>query len=52
MARYDSMRKLERNKTLYDYAEKHPELSQKEIGSVFNISTSRVSKLLSQKRKQ
>lgn len=42
MAKYDGMRKLERNKTLREYAKAHPELSLKEIGQAFNISASRV----------
>lgn len=46
MAKYDTMRKIERNKALAEYAENHPDLSQKEIGIVFDISPSRVSKLL------
>ena len=51
MARYDSMRKIERNKALYEYVERHPDLSMKEVGEVFGVCTSRVSRLLSQKRK-
>lgn len=46
MARYDSMRKLTRNKQLVDYKNSHPEESLKEIGAVFNISKQQVSKLL------
>lgn len=46
MARYDSMRKLERNKMLREYAKAHPELSLKEIGRAFNISESRVWRIL------
>ena len=42
MAKYDSLRKIERNRMLCEYAESHPELSLKEIGQVFNISESRV----------
>ncbi len=42
MARYDSLRKLERNKLLRDYRDNHPELSLKEIGKVFRISQPRV----------
>ena len=42
MAKYDSMRKLERNKALREFALAHPELSGKEIGTIFNISESRV----------
>ena len=46
MAKYDSLRKIERNKMLCEYAESHPELSLKEIGRVFNISESRVWRIL------
>jgi len=40
------MRKLERNKMLREYAEAHPELSGKEIGRAFNISESRVWRII------
>ncbi|KKM20454.1 hypothetical protein LCGC14_1645350 [marine sediment metagenome] len=43
---YDSLRKLTRNVALRDYAASHPGLSQEEIGQVFGISASRVSRLL------
>lgn len=46
MAKYDSLRKLERNRLLREYTEAHPELSLKEIGKVFNISESRVWRIL------
>ena len=46
MAKYDSMRKLERNKMLCEYRKLQPDLSLKEIGQAFNISESRVSKIL------
>lgn len=35
---------------LKDYAEKHPNLSQKEVGLLFNISASRVSRILKRER--
>lgn len=41
MAKYDSMRKLERNRLLVEYREKHPEASWAEIGEVFNVSPQR-----------
>ena len=44
--RYDSMRKLERNKMLLEYAKAHPGLSQEEVGRAFNITGSRVSRIL------
>jgi len=46
MAKYDTLRKLERNKMLQEYAKSHPELSLKEIGQAFNISASRVWRIL------
>ena len=42
MAKYDGLRKLERNKMLAEYVKAHPELSYKEIGQAFNISGPRV----------
>ncbi len=35
------MRKLERNRLLVEYREKHPEASWSEIGELFNISAQR-----------
>jgi len=46
MAKYDTMRKLDRNQTLREYAASHPESSLKEIGQIFNISPSRVWRIL------
>ena len=46
MAKYDSLRNIPRNKELVEYAQRHPELSQKEIGKVYGITESRVSRLL------
>ena len=46
MARYDSLRKLERNKALKKYTKDNPDLSMKEIGLVFGISESRVWRIL------
>ena len=42
MPKYDSLRKLERNKALKEYALNHPEFSFKELGFPFNISGPRV----------
>jgi predicted XRE-type DNA-binding protein len=52
MARYDNMRKLERNKALREYAIAHPDLSYKEIGSVFGITGSRVWRVINGKGKR
>jgi len=52
MAKYDSMRKLERNRLLVEYREKHPELSWAEIGEPFNISAQRAWEIYNNKRKQ
>lgn len=46
VAKYDSLRKLERNQMLQEYADAHPELSLKEIGRTFNISEGRVCRIL------
>lgn len=40
------MRKLERNQALRDYVFSHPDVSLKEIGEIFNISASRVCRIL------
>jgi DNA-directed RNA polymerase specialized sigma subunit len=50
MAKYDSLRKLERNRMLLEYADAHPDNSQKEIGQLFNITESRVSRILKKER--
>lgn len=50
MARYDGLRKLERNRALYEYVDTHPECSMKEVGVIFGISEGRVSKLLKKRR--
>ena len=46
MARYDTLRKLERNEMLREFAKLHPELSLNEVGRRFNISESRVWRIL------
>jgi len=51
MAKYDTMRKLERNKMLQEHVIAHPELSLKEIGKIFNISESRVWRIVHIKKK-
>lgn len=50
MAKYDSLRKIKRNKELVDYALRNLDLSMKEIGKIYGISESRVSRIL-QKQK-
>ena len=53
MAKYDILRKLERNRLLVQYRQAHPELSLQEIGAVFNITRERVSQILkAEKNKQ
>jgi hypothetical protein len=42
MARYDNLRKPERNQAVKDYANAHPDQSAAEIGMAFNISRQRV----------
>jgi DNA-directed RNA polymerase specialized sigma subunit len=46
MAKYDTLRKLDRNEMLREYAAAHPELSLNEIGQRFNISASRVWRII------
>lgn len=46
MARYDSLRKIVRNKALKEYAKDHPELSYRELGKIFSIDGSRVWRIL------
>ena len=46
MARYDSLRKLERNKKLIRYYHAHPEMSYKEIGQKFGIDGSRAWRII------
>lgn len=46
MAKYDSLRKIKRNKALVDYRMNHPEASLLEIGEVFGISAQRVWEIL------
>jgi len=38
--------KQDRNEELLDFAREHPDLTQAEIGSEFNLSRSRVSRIL------
>ena len=40
MAKWDAHRKLGRNKALAEYAANHPELSYREIGEAFDLSSS------------
>lgn len=51
MARYDSLRKLERNKALKEYAKNNPDLAMREVGQVFGISESRVWRILNSKQR-
>lgn len=46
MAKYDSMRKLERNQAVREYRHNHPEASLAEIGKVFDITRQRVWEIL------
>ena len=50
MAKYDSMRKLERNRLLVEYREKHPEASWAEIGELFKISGQRAWEIYNNKK--
>ena len=46
------MRKLERNRLLVEYRERHPEASWAEIGEVFNVSPQRAWELYNNAKKQ
>ena len=46
MAKFDGLRKLERNRLLKKFKEDNPDLSLKEIGKVFGICESRVWRIL------
>jgi predicted transcriptional regulator len=46
MAKYDAMRKLERNIALIQYYKEHPEMSLREIAKIFNITPQRVWELI------
>jgi len=52
MAKYDSMRKLKRNRLLVEYRERQPEASWAEIGEVFNVSPQRAWEIYNNARKQ
>lgn len=52
MAKYDSMRKLERNRMLYQYHLSHPELSYKEVGAAFNVTAQRAYKIEKAEKKK
>lgn len=47
MARYDGVRKMERNRLLREFKEEHPWASFGEIGKIFGISRQRVQQLTS-----
>ena len=49
--KYDSLRKLNRNKSLYEYYLNNPGLSYKEIGDAFNISRQRAAILIKDMKK-
>ena len=51
MARYDSLRKIQRNQAVRDYVKAHPDLSMQEVGVVFGISGSRIWVIINGKRK-
>jgi len=51
MAKYDKVTKTKRNQQLREYALKHTELSQEEIGEIFRISRQRVSQILKRRGK-
>uniref|UniRef100_A0A6M3KKR3 Putative sigma-70 region domain containing protein n=1 Tax=viral metagenome TaxID=1070528 RepID=A0A6M3KKR3_9ZZZZ len=44
--KYDGLRKTKRDARIRKYAAKHPELSQKEIAAHYQVSQSRISRIL------
>jgi hypothetical protein len=52
MKKYDSMRKLERNRALVEYREKHPNASLHEIGEAFNVSRERARQIIQAEKKK
>lgn len=52
MAKYDSMRKLERNKALYDFFLANQHLSYKEIGDIYKVDQSRVCRIIQKEREK
>ena len=51
MAKYDKLRKPDRDKAVIRYAKKHPNLSQEEVGRIFNVCQQRVSQILNKGRR-
>lgn len=52
MAKYDSMRKVERNRALYEYHLSHPDFSLREVAKPFNISRERARKIIQSEKKK
>ena len=52
MARYDGLRKAVRNEQIKKYALEHTDLSYKEIGQAFNLTASRVWRIINGKQKK
>ena len=50
MAKWDALRKKDRDEQIVNYASLHPNKSMKEIGEDFKISESRVSRILKKAR--
>lgn len=46
MAKYDSVRKINRDLLLIEQHNKHPELSYEELGQIFGITKQRVHQIL------
>ena len=47
MAKYNGMRKLDRNKAVFEYRQAHPEASLSQIGKIFGgLSKQRVNQLI------
>jgi DNA-directed RNA polymerase sigma subunit (sigma70/sigma32) len=52
MARYDSVRKIQRNHELWVFTQEHSDFSLREIGDHFKISPERVRQILVNEKKR
>lgn len=46
MAKYDSLRKISRNKRVYNYHKKHPEKSMQELADKYGVSKTRICQII------
>lgn len=50
--KYASNTKVERNQALREYAQSHPDLSQREIGKAFGITRQRANQIIKQRNNE